>query len=260
MNRALPCVLLLLGLCPRPARASDWNAGGGWTPVGTGDCPGRDVAGTNGPTPDAAKCTAAYAGFTAVCWAGNCTYKDVAAGTCKGGANPGQMYTCAPGRASAAPASASAPEAWTSVGTGDCPGRDVAETKGPTPDPAKCNATFAGFTAVCWDGACTYKNLATSACTGGASPGRMYTCAAGPVATPIHRPATGTWAPVGTGDCPGSDVAGTTGPTPDPARCTAGFAGFTAVCWAGNCTYKNVATPKCTGGSNPGRMYSCSFR
>jgi hypothetical protein len=65
---------------------------------------------------------------------------------------------------------------WRSVGTGDCPGRDVANTSGPNPDPAKCNAGFAGFTAVCWDNVCTYKNVATGSCTGGASPGRMYTC------------------------------------------------------------------------------------
>lgn len=72
-------------------------------------------------------------------------------------------------------------------------------------------------------------------------------------------PATaGTWTLVGTGDCPGRDVAGSTGPTPLASKCDAKFAGFTAVCWAGNCTYKNVATAACTGGANPGKMYTCS--
>ena len=68
---------------------------------------------------------------------------------------------------------------WRSVGTGDCPGRDVASSQGPTPDGARCNAAFNGYTAVCWDQACTYKNLPTASCTGGAHPGRMYTCASG---------------------------------------------------------------------------------
>jgi hypothetical protein len=67
----------------------------------------------------------------------------------------------------------------------------------------------------------------------------------------------GGWRGVGTGDCPGRDVASSTGPNPDPGKCTAAFAGFTAVCWANNCTYKNVPTAQCTGGANPGRMYTC---
>ena len=66
---------------------------------------------------------------------------------------------------------------WQSVGTGDCPGRDVSNSRGPNPDPAKCNDRFRGLTAVCWSGECTYKNIETAACTGGANPGRMYTCA-----------------------------------------------------------------------------------
>ena len=40
-------------------------------------------------------------------------------------------------------------------------------------------------------------------------------------------------------------------------RCDASFDGYTAVCWSGNCTYKNVPTGACTGGANPGRMYTC---
>jgi hypothetical protein len=79
-----------------------------------------------------------------------------------------------------------------------------------------------------------------------------------PVGTPTTPPSTvGGWRSVGTGDCPGRDVASSTGPNPDPGKCTAAFAGFTAVCWANNCTYKNVPTAQCTGGVNPGRMYTC---
>jgi len=80
---------------------------------------------------------------------------------------------------------------WQSVGTGDCPGRDVSSSTGPTPDPAKCDAAFAGFTAVCWSGACTYKNVPTASCTGGASPGRMYRCVpSSPPPPPASTPAT----------------------------------------------------------------------
>ena len=65
---------------------------------------------------------------------------------------------------------------WKSVGTGDCPGRDVSRSSGPNPDPAKCTDNVRGQTAVCWDQVCTYKNIATGSCTGGVNPGRMYTC------------------------------------------------------------------------------------
>jgi len=108
---------------------------------------------------------------------------------------------------------------WKSAGTGDCPGSDVANSTGPNPDPSKCTTQFAGFTAVCWSGGCTYKNLATGSCTGGANPGRMYTCsvAAAPAAPPAFATS---WKSAGTGDCPGSDVANSTGPNPDPSKCT----------------------------------------
>jgi hypothetical protein len=65
---------------------------------------------------------------------------------------------------------------WQSVGTGDCPGRDIASSTGPNPDPAKCTDAVRGQTAVCWGQSCTYKNIATGSCTGGVNPGRMYTC------------------------------------------------------------------------------------
>jgi hypothetical protein len=142
---------------------------------------------------------------------------------------------------------------WQSVGTGDCPGRDVASSKGPNPDPAKCTDAVRGQTAVCWGQGCTYKNIATGSCTGGVNPGRMYTCE-GQAAQPVSL---GNWRSVGTGDCPGRDIANSAGPNPDPAKCTDAVRGQTAVCWGQSCTYKNIATGSCTGGVNPGRMYTC---
>ena len=159
---------------------------------------------------------------------------------------------------------------WSPVGTGDCPGTDVGGSTGPNPEASWCTASFSGFTAVCWGQGCTYKHIATSSCTGGASPGRMYTCTSGgsappppqppppPPPPPPPSPSVGNWRPVGTGDCPGNDSAGSTGPNPDPSFCTASYNGFTAVCWSQGCTYKHIATSSCTGGASPGRMYTCA--
>ena len=247
---------------------------GTWQAVGTGDCAGRDVAFTRGAAPEAGKCDAKFVGYTAVCWAHGCTYKSLATSACTGGANPGQMYTCAPAAPKSAPPPPPAPASvsWQPAGVGDCPGRDVAGSGGSRPDPAKCTASFAGNTAVCWASGCTYKNVATASCTGGASPGQMYTCAApaaappppapapvpaGPMLAPPLAPAGGNWQPVGVGDCPGRDVSGSRGPIPEPGKCEASFAGNTAVCWASGCTYKSVVTAACTGGANPGQMYTC---
>jgi hypothetical protein len=241
------------------------GAGPTWRAVGLGDCPGRDVAATTGPAPDASKCNASFTALTAVCWTTGCTYKSVATTACTGGANPGQMYACASGGApTPVPAAQPAGGAWQAVGIGDCPGRDVAGSSGSNPDPAKCNAAFAGQTAVCWATGCTYKNVATAACTGGANPGQMFTCAAAgspssAAAAPRRGPASvGGWQPAGMGDCAGHDVGGTAGGTPDPTKCDTGFTGQTAVCWTNGCTYKNIATGACTGGSSPGQMYTCT--
>jgi hypothetical protein len=146
------------------------------------------------------------------------------------------------------------------VGLGDCPGRDVAKTTGLAPDPSKCNANFAGQTAICWTSGCTYKSVATAACTGGATPGQMYTCAGASTSkeTPTAAPGGGGWQAVGLGDCPGRDVSGSSGTTPDPSKCNAAFAGQTAVCWTTGCTYKSVATAACVGGASPGQMYTCT--
>jgi hypothetical protein len=242
---------LAAGLVARSASAGTWQA------VGVGDCPGRDVAGSRGTKPDPARCDANFAGNTAVCWATGCTYKSVATPACTGGANPGQMYTCAASTAAPPAAPAAGGGTWQLVGVGDCPGRDVSGSAGAKPDGAKCNASFAGNTAVCWASGCTYKDVATAACTGGANPGQMYTCQVAGAAPAAPPPSVGGWQPMGVGDCPGRDVAGSRGPVPEPGRCDANFAGFTAVCWANGCTYKNVLTGQCIGGANPGQMYTC---
>ena len=231
--------------------------------MGLGDCPGRDVAASRGPAPDASKCNANFAGQTAICWTTGCTYKSVATAACSGGATPGQMYTCAsPGASRPAPTPQPGGGTWQAVGIGDCPGRDVSGSSGPAPDPSKCNAAFAGQTAVCWTTGCTYKNVATAACTGGATPGQMYTCtgpASASSASPSGQARQGAvgWQPAGIGDCSGHDVGGTAGSSPDPTKCDAVFAGQTAVCWRNGCTYKSIATNACTGGSSPGQMYTC---
>ena len=79
---------------------------------------------------------------------------------------------------------------WVYLGIGDCTGNDVGATQNSSaPDNAKCNASFVGKTAVCWDGSsqkhygsknvwCTYKNINADVCTGGGSPGHKYVCVA----------------------------------------------------------------------------------
>jgi hypothetical protein len=238
---------------------------GSWQPMGIGDCPGHDITTSRAVTPESGKCDTSFAGMTAVCWSTGCTYKNVPTNQCKGGASPGQMYTCS---AYAQP-SQTGRITWQARGIGDCPGRDVARTAGPAPDSSKCNASFAGFTAICWSNACTYKNVQTGQCIGGANPGQMYTCATYESSTPPTPPPPpnprpqpvntfGGWQLVGTGDCPGRDTAGSSGTTPDPSKCNTGTAGQTAVCWPQGCTYKSVETAACTGGANPGQMYTCT--
>jgi len=229
---------------------------GAWQPAGVGDCVGRDVGGTRGPAPDAGKCDASFAGQTAVCWANGCTYKSVQTASCKGGTSPGQLYTCVAGAATTPPV---AKLSWQSVGLGDCPGREIGASNGPAPDASKCNASFAGQTAICWTTGCTYKSVTTSACTGGSSPGQMYTCGGPGAQAPVPQPAGPTWQAMGVGDCPGRDVSGSAGTSPDPSKCNGAFVGQTAVCWTTGCAYKSVATAACTGGANPGQLYTCAL-
>jgi hypothetical protein len=53
-------------------------------------------------------------------------------------------------------------------------------------------------------------------------------------------------------------VGASRGPLPDAGKCDANFTGYTAVCWSTGCTYKNVLTGQCIGGTHPGQMYTCA--
>lgn len=79
------------------------------------------------------------------------------------------------------------------------------------------------------------------------------------------------WVALGIDDCFGADTACSAGATPDPLLCNGDASGTTAVCWDGVtysngigcsssawCTYKAVAAPMCTGGSNLGYVYECT--
>lgn len=74
---------------------------------------------------------------------------------------------------------AAAPGRWELLGTGDCPGRDVASSKGREPEGARCTPEAKGTAAVCWDGGCTYKSIQADACSGGSNPGRLHRCEPG---------------------------------------------------------------------------------
>lgn len=67
----------------------------------------------------------------------------------------------------------------------------------------------------------------------------------------------GDWEAVGTGDCPGMDVGRSSSTLPEPGWCSPTSKAHTAVCWDDGCTYKSVASQRCTGGQRPGRMYAC---
>jgi len=105
----------------------------------------------------------------------------------------GQNFPITEGGGATAPAGGGA-GTWQPAGTGDCAGHDVAATTGSTPDSGQCTAAFSGFTAECWSTGCTYKNLATASCTGGAFPAQQYTCVLSPTAThfAVSTPATAT--------------------------------------------------------------------
>ncbi|HPA16073.1 MAG TPA: hypothetical protein PKV75_12500 [Desulfobacterales bacterium] len=174
-------------------------------------------------------------------------------------------------------AAASGTMGWRYVGRGDCTGMDVGglTMDSPSPNNMRCTPSFKGMTAVCWDGQnlkhygsekpqCTYKNISPNRCSGGGSPGHMYEC------VEMEGYA---WVQVGNGDCTGRDVkplsVGSSMPKPD--LCNASFLNKTAVCWDGTamkhwgsdkpqCTYKDVAPDRCTGGGSPGYMYRCVQR
>ncbi len=92
-------------LVPPPPTSSGWQL----EQVGFGDCPGQDIAATEGAQPAKEQCTKATAGMSAVCWDGMvfvnrsnfrggpwCTYKDIPPSRCVGGAAPGRLYKCVP--------------------------------------------------------------------------------------------------------------------------------------------------------------------
>ncbi len=93
MIRQIVAGLCMLTLASPPAQA-------GWRLVDEGDCPGRQLVGSDGDTPDAALCTPAFAGRTALCFTQvcnpGCQYIDVLTQDCRGGAEMAQVYTCEP--------------------------------------------------------------------------------------------------------------------------------------------------------------------
>ncbi|MBI5543122.1 MAG: hypothetical protein HY901_04490 [Deltaproteobacteria bacterium] len=176
-----------------------------WRYVGPGDCGAKDSASSKGALPAASRCDASTSGKTAVCWDGlqqrnptisgaGCSYKPVAAASCRGGAIPGFVYECAPAGASRPPppaATSAGPRptsaSWTYVGPGDCQGSDVGASKGARPASSRCDSSRLGTIAVCWDGAgqsnptlkgagCTYKTVHAESCKGGRFPGAIYRC------------------------------------------------------------------------------------
>lgn len=87
--RGLMLLLLALGSAAQA---------GTWIPITEGDCPGPEVNGSAGEQPDAAHCTPAFAGKTALCFTRNCNpgcqYIDVPTAQCRGGAELADVYTC----------------------------------------------------------------------------------------------------------------------------------------------------------------------
>ena len=71
---------------------------GTWVRVTQGDCPGRQVIGSAGETPEAEHCTPAFIGKTALCFTQvcnpGCQYIDVPTRECRGGAEMANVYTC----------------------------------------------------------------------------------------------------------------------------------------------------------------------
>ncbi|MDZ4164830.1 MAG: discoidin domain-containing protein [Smithellaceae bacterium] len=83
------------------------------------------------------------------------------------------------------------------------------------------------------------------------------------VAHPAARAKTFSWTFQRIGDCPGNDVASTSGSAiPAPQHCNEKTQGLTAVCWDRGvnsvCTYKSVTAEQCTGGRSPGNLYKCT--
>ena len=72
----------------------------GWVLVAEGDCTGPQRQGGAGKEPDAALCTSAFAGKTALCFPQSCNpgcqYLDLPTAQCQPGVDNGMIYTCMP--------------------------------------------------------------------------------------------------------------------------------------------------------------------
>lgn len=76
------------------------HACAGWVLVAEGDCTGPQRQGGAGKEPDAALCTSAFAGKTALCFPQSCNpgcqYLDLPTAQCQPGVDNGMIYTCMP--------------------------------------------------------------------------------------------------------------------------------------------------------------------
>ena len=264
-------IALLLSLVATPAGAQAWSRGIQDLPISTGECMQRAayglqaegysirgrgdgyIGGGKGIHTAVITCNAGPGGGTSV------NIVAVSCGAQDGDVPGGERVRLQQRMQNAA--SGGGIGDWRPAGTGDCSGHDTGSSQGPNPDPSRCNASTAGLTAICWGNWCTYKNIRAASCTGGGSPGNMYTC--GAAGSPpggggaSSGGGIGDWRPAGTGDCSGHDTGSSQGPNPDPSRCNASTAGLTAICWGNWCTYKNIRAASCTGGGSPGNMYTC---
>lgn len=81
----------------------------------------------------------------------------------------------------------------------------------------------------------------------------------------LSTPATwaGTWVYVTRGDCPGPQVVGSAGETPERQHCTPEFDGKTALCFTNNCNpgcqYIDMLTTQCRGGAELVDVYTCQM-
>lgn len=97
MNGSTLCGVAMSGFALCAALAASATQAD-WRLIGEGDCPGSQVIGSAGLTPEAELCTPAFAGKTALCFTQvcnpGCQYIDVATRDCRGGAELAQVYTC----------------------------------------------------------------------------------------------------------------------------------------------------------------------
>ena len=77
---------------------------------------------------------------------------------------------------------------WVFVGQGDCPGPHLGGNSGKEPAFERCDAAFAGKTALCYTNTCNpgcdFIDLPTKDCAGGAELADVYTCVVEPPLEP----------------------------------------------------------------------------